>query len=98
MLNSSADNLWLDMGDIEMAEGGGYPMWSRENVALLTEEWQAAQPVYDSIHRLLDWSNETPAEVAEKVTAVRDLLLEAYERSQEDESTTPTATATSTTS
>ena len=67
------------------AAGGGYPQWNPDDVAWLTAEWQKAQPVLDRIHRLLDWQNNTPEEIAFKLTAVRDVLLDAYNRAQQAE-------------
>ena len=51
-------------------------------VALLAEEWQAAEPIYDRVHALLDWHNETPAAIERKVTAVHKILLEAYQHQE----------------
>ncbi len=42
-------NAWLDVGEIGLAEGGGYPEWSRENVEWLAEELRHAQPVLDGV-------------------------------------------------
>ncbi|MCP4994665.1 MAG: hypothetical protein GY934_12895 [Gammaproteobacteria bacterium] len=94
MLNHSTGNIWLDVGECALAEGGGYPTWNQENVAWLTEEWQQAEPMLEKIDNLLNWKNDTSEAIAEKVTAVRTILLEAFERSQENE---PTSTTTNTT-
>ncbi len=85
MLHHSTGNSWLDVGECALADGGGYPIWNEENVEWLTEEWQRAQPVLDRIMSLLDWKNDSPEAVVEKVTAVREILLEAYERTKQDE-------------
>ncbi|MFZ1396054.1 MAG: hypothetical protein WAS33_04105, partial [Candidatus Promineifilaceae bacterium] len=45
MVNHATDNLWLDVGEMALAEGGGYPVWEREQIVWLTEQWQAAQPI-----------------------------------------------------
>ncbi|MEW5985045.1 MAG: hypothetical protein AB1791_00260 [Chloroflexota bacterium] len=84
MLDHDTGNTWLDMGEYDLAEGG-CPLWSRENVEWLVEEWQKARPVLDRVVNLLDWKNESPAAIAEKLTAVREALLEAYERLPDDE-------------
>ena len=80
MLNHSTGNVWLDVGEVSLAEGGGYPPWERENVEWLTEEWQEAKPVIDRIHRLLDWQNNSEEEIDDKLAAVRDALLDAYQQ------------------
>jgi hypothetical protein len=83
MLDQNTGNAWLDIGEMSLAEGGGYPVWSQENVEWLAAEWQKAKPVLEGIHRLLDWQNESEEEIYGKLTAVRDVLLEAYYRVQE---------------
>lgn len=80
MLTHSTGNLWLDVGEIGLMEGGGYPSWNKENVAWLTKEWQAAKPVLDRVNNLLDWKHSISTSNDEKVTAVRDTLLKAYLR------------------
>ncbi len=85
MLDHNTGNAWLDVGECALADGGGYPIWSAENVAWLTGEWQKARPILDGITALLNWKNDSPEAVAEKITAVRDILLEAYERTKQDE-------------
>lgn len=85
MLDHNTDNAWLDVGELSLAEGGGYPPWNPDEVAWLTAEWQKAQPVLNRIHRLLDWQNGAPEEIAFKLTAVRDVLLDAYHRAQQAE-------------
>jgi hypothetical protein len=84
MLHQDTGNAWLDVGEMSLAEGGGYPVWNQENIEWLAEEWQRAEPVVDGINRFLDWLNSSPEAVAEKLTAVRDRLLEAYNRLQEE--------------
>jgi hypothetical protein len=84
MLDQNTGNAWLDVGEMSLAEGGGYPEWSRENVEWLEAEWQKAKPVFDGVHRLLDWQDETKEEISDKLTAVRDALLEAHNRTQEE--------------
>ena len=81
-LDQNTGNVWLDVGEITLAESG-YPEWSREEVEWLAAEWQKAKPVLEGVNRLLDWLNETPEEVYDKLTAVRDALLTAYNRVQE---------------
>ncbi|HRQ42363.1 MAG TPA: hypothetical protein PLD25_30980 [Chloroflexota bacterium] len=85
MLDHNTGNAWLDVGELSLSEGGGYPQWNPGDVAWLTAEWQKAQPVLDRIHRLLDWQNGAPEEIAFKLTAVRDVLLDAYNRVQQAE-------------
>jgi hypothetical protein len=75
MLAHNTGNWWLDTGEMALAESGGHPPWTAENVAWLAAEWQAAQPVAERVQRLLDWQEGTPAEKADKLTAVRDALL-----------------------
>ena len=82
MLDHSTGNSFLDVGELSLAEGGGYPPWNREDVEWLAEEWQKAKPILDRIHRLLDWQNSTPEEIGFKLTAVRDVLLDAYHQTQ----------------
>ncbi|NKQ35204.1 MAG: hypothetical protein HF973_06245 [Chloroflexi bacterium] len=99
MLDHNTGNVWLDVGECALADGGGYPIWSAENVAWLTEEWQKARPTLDRIMSLLNWRNDSPEAAAEKVTAVRDVLLEAYERTchprmEQDEPTNTAIPAT----
>jgi hypothetical protein len=83
MLDHSTGNSWLDVGECALAEGGGYPLWNREDVEWLGQEWQKARPILDGVMDLLNWKNDSPDGIAEKLTAVRDLLLEAYERMQQ---------------
>ncbi len=92
MLDHNTDNAWLDVGELSLAEGGGYPPWSPGDVAWLTAEWQKARPVLDRIYRLLDWQNGAPEEIAFKLTAVRDVLLDAYHRIQQPGETTTEVT------
>lgn len=88
MLDHNTGNAWLDVGELSLAEGGGYPQWNAEDVTWLAEEWRKAQPILDRIHQLLDWHNESPDEVAFKLTAVRDVLFDAYHLAQQAEETT----------
>ena len=83
MLNHATDNAWIDVGEMALAEGGGYPQWRPDEVAWLAAEWQKAQPILERIDRLLDWQNDTPAAIDDKLTAVRDTLLAAYHHAQE---------------
>ena len=83
MLNHATDNAWIDVGEMALAEGGGYPQWRPDEVAWLTAEWQKAQPILERIDRLLDWQNDTPDAIDDKLTAVRDVLLAAYPQFQE---------------
>jgi len=83
MLNHATDNAWIDVGEMALAEGGGYPQWRPDEVAWLAAEWQKAQPILERIDRLLDWQNDTPAAIDDKLTTVRDTLLAAYYHSQE---------------
>ncbi len=80
MLDHSTGNSWLDVGELSLTEGGGYPPWNREDVEWLAAEWQKAKPILDRIHRLLDWQNNTPEEIGFKLTAVRRVLLDAYQQ------------------
>lgn len=82
MLDHNTGNSFLDVGELSLAEGGGYPPWNREDVEWLAEEWQKAKPILERIHRLLDWQNSTPEEIGFKLTAVRDVLLDAYHQTQ----------------
>jgi hypothetical protein len=92
MLEESCGNFWLDVGELSLAEGGGYPVWSAEEVAWLAAEWRRAGPIMDRVQRLLDWQNETPEQIDRKLTAVRDALLAAQERKDHDEPTDATVT------
>ena len=85
MLHHATGNAWLDVGEYALAEGGGYPQWTAEDVAWLTEEWRKAMPVWDGVNRLLDWQNGSPDEIEVKLTAVREALLEAYQFTQQTE-------------
>jgi hypothetical protein len=58
MLDHNTGNAWLDVGEINLAVGGGYPEWSRENNDWLGEEWRTARPVLDGVLSLLNWRNE----------------------------------------
>jgi hypothetical protein len=80
MLDHSTGNSFLDVGELSLAEGGGYPPWNQEDVEWLAAEWQKAKPILDRIHQLLDWQNSTPEEIGFKLTAVRDALLDAYQQ------------------
>jgi hypothetical protein len=80
MLEQASGNFWLDMGEMAFMEGGGYPAWEEETVELLTAEWALAEPILRRVQALLDWQNETAEERAQKVTAVWQALLAAYER------------------
>lgn len=83
MLNHATDNAWIDVGEMALAEGGGYPQWRPDEVAWLAAEWQKAQPILERIDRLLDWQNDTPDAIGDKLTAVRNVLLATYHQSQE---------------
>lgn len=85
MLDHNTGNAWLDVGELSLSEGGGYPQWSPDDVAWLAEEWRKAEPILDRIQRLLDWHNDVPEEIAFKLTAVRDVLLDAYHQAQQAE-------------
>jgi hypothetical protein len=95
MLGHHSGNFWLDVGEIALAESDGYPLWDREEVEWLTQEWQKAKPALERVNRLLDWQQDSPEEMAvgatavrvtaAKLTAVRDALLQAYKRKQQDE-------------
>jgi hypothetical protein len=74
--------MWLDTGELSLADCNGYPQWSIEAVQGLAQEWQEAQPILDQVQHLLDWHNESPDTVHSKLTAVRDALQTAYQRSQ----------------
>ena len=78
MLHHNTGNGWLDIGELGLMEGGGYPLWDVENVVWLAEEWRKAQPTLDRVHQLLDWRSESPDALAGKLTAVRDALLAAW--------------------
>lgn len=77
MLAHETGNPWLDVGELTLSEGDGYPTWEAETVAWLTTEWQNAQPILDRVDALLDWSNDSPESIAAKLTAVRQALLAA---------------------
>jgi hypothetical protein len=83
MLDHSTGNWWLDVGELSLADGGGYPPWNKEDMEWLAEEWRKAEPILERIHRLLNWQNNSPEELGFKLTAVRQALLDAYHRSQE---------------
>jgi hypothetical protein len=85
MLEQTCGNFWLDVGELSLAEGGGYPLWSVEEVTWLAGEWRKAKPAMDRIQRLLDWRNKGPAQIGRKLTAVRDALLAAYERMEQEQ-------------
>jgi hypothetical protein len=85
MLDCSTGNVWLDVGEMSLAEGGGYPEWSRENVDWLGEEWRTARPVLDGVLSLLNWKNENGEAIADKLSAVRDVLVSANKRRQRDD-------------
>ena len=78
MLRQNTENAFLDIGEVSLAEGGGYPHWSAEEVAWLADEWAEAQPVWDRVCRLLTWREGTEEEKAGKVAAVHRALLVAY--------------------
>ena len=82
MLIQDTGNIWLDIGEISLMEGGGYPEWDPAEVAFLAEAWQAAEPICDRVHTLLNWHNDTPAAIERKVTAVHKILLEAYQHQE----------------
>ena len=82
MLDHNTGNVWLDVGELSLMEGGGYPSWSQEELAWLTETWREAQPVWARVRCLLDWQNGSAEEIGYKLTAVRAALLEAYRRAQ----------------
>jgi hypothetical protein len=85
MLDHNTGNAWLDVGELSLSEGGGYPQWNPDDVGWLAEEWRIAEPILDRIQRLLDWQNNAPEEIAFKLTAVRDVLLDAYRWAQQAE-------------
>lgn len=78
MLAHETDNPWLDIGEIAIGEGDGYPPWEAETVAWLTTEWQKALPILDRVEALLLWSSTSPQAIGEKLAAVRAALLAAY--------------------
>ena len=78
MLNKNVGNFWLDYGEVELAEVGGYPNWDGGEVEILADEWRRALPVCDRVHALLGWNNETPAAIERKVAAIHQTLLAAY--------------------
>ena len=39
MLNHATDNAWIDVGEMALAEGGGYPQWRPDEVIWLAAEW-----------------------------------------------------------
>jgi hypothetical protein len=82
MLIQGTGNIWLDIGEISLMEGGGYPEWDPAEVALLAEAWLAAEPICDRVHALLNWHNETPAAIERKITAVHRILLEASQQQE----------------
>jgi len=88
MLDHNTDNAWLDVGELTLSEGGGYPQWHSADIAWLAEEWRRAEPILERIQRLLDWQNQTPGEISFKLTAVRSVLLDAYHRAQQAEEAT----------
>lgn len=88
MLAQQTGNPWLDVSEMALAEGGGFPQWQREEVEWLAEAWQEAEPVLARVNDLLDWQNGSPEAIADKLTAVRDVLLDAYNRSQQAEEIT----------
>lgn len=88
MLEHDTGNVWLDVGEMSLAEGGGYPHWSLEQVTGLAEEWRKADPIFTRIQRLLAWQDDAPDEIDSKLTAVRDILLAAYTLTQETLETT----------
>jgi hypothetical protein len=63
-------------------ESGSYPQWEPVEVEMLAEEWRNARPILDGVYALLNWRNETAEAKEQKVTAVRDALLEAYRRQE----------------
>ena len=78
MLNGWTNNLWLDLGYIEYLEYQGEGLcWDADEVEFLTREWQEAEPIYEQVQALLNWKNETDGEKKEKLTAVRQALLDA---------------------
>jgi hypothetical protein len=91
MLDYSTGNVWLDVGEMSLAEGGGYPEWSRENVDWLAEEWRKARPVLDGVLTLLNWKNENEKAIADKLSAVRDALVTAHRRKQHHDPADATA-------
>ena len=91
MLDHNTDNAWLDVGELALSEGGGYPQWHSADIAWLAEEWRRAEPILERIQRLLDWQNQTPEEISFKLTAVRSVLLDAYHRAQQAEEATSEA-------
>jgi hypothetical protein len=60
MLDQCTGNVWLDVGEISLVEGGGYPEWSRENIEWLAGEWRRARPVFDGVLFLLNWKTRVP--------------------------------------
>lgn len=87
MLDHNTNNSWLDIGELSLLDGDGYPQWQADEVAWLAEEWRKAAPILDRVQRLLDWQACSSREIAVKLTTVRDVLLDAYSR------TRPTAVA-----
>ena len=80
MLEHNTGNFWLDVGECALADSGGYPPWTAENVILLTAAWQEAQPIQDGVQQLLDWQNDTSEGIHSKLTVIRELLLTAYQK------------------
>lgn len=78
MLTHSTGNAWLDVGEIGLMEGGGYPRWNRDDVTWLASSWQEARPILERINALLRWREEDPAAVAKKLAAVHTALMNAH--------------------
>lgn len=82
MTEHTTGNPWLDVGEMTLIEGNGFPLWEREEIVWLTEQWSEAQPILQRVDHLLDGQNETPDEIDSKLTTVRDTLLAAYHQFQ----------------
>ena len=46
----------------------------------MTEAWQEAAPILDGVISLMNWGENSEGGCDEKITAVRGLLMEVYER------------------
>jgi hypothetical protein len=55
MLDHSTGNSFLDVGELSLSEGGGYPPWKQGDVEWLAEVWQEAKLILDRFHRLRVW-------------------------------------------
>lgn len=84
MLAQTTGNLWLDSSVESLAENVQTYHWTTANIGRLQAAWQEAEPVLHGIFQLLDWHHTISGSARPKLSAIHDLLLQAYNQFQSE--------------